>query len=239
VEDLEEPPKKKSASEQNQDSVVQVEGPAQKVLPRPVSGFRGGRLFSNPNPLRFALHAWAGPLILDESSSDDEKAPETPDDGLSSAADIAPAEELMDSMFLPSSILPRAPPLTCKPSPFVFAKNRWNATSASFNKVTYNNRRASTNFTPSEDNFRSNPRTNHALSEEEVPRHSVAAHNSSQGEGHPSSASKLRHVYPVLPATAASMMYIPKSTVFPSQSSESTPTFITAGWDDSSDGSDI
>ena len=166
VEDFEEPPKKRSASEQNPDSGndLEVEGPGQKVLPRPASGFRGGRLFSNPNPLRFALYAWAGPLILDESSDDDEKHPETPEDGLSSAADIAPAEELMDPMFLPS-ILPRAPPLTCKPSPFVFAKNRWNATSAALNKVVDNNRRASTNFTLSENNLRPNPRTSHVSSE--------------------------------------------------------------------------
>jgi hypothetical protein len=169
VEDFENPPKKKSTSEQNLDignDIVEVEGPGQKVLPRPVSGFRGGRLFSNPNPLRFALHAWAAPLILDESSSDDEKQPETPDDGLSSAIDIAPAEELMDSMFLP--MLSRAPPLTCKPSPFVFAKNRWNATSVTLNKVAHNNRRISTNFTLSEDNLRPNLRTNHASSKEEV-----------------------------------------------------------------------
>ena len=167
VDDFEEPPKKRSASEQNPDSEndVEDEGLGQKVLPRPASGFRGGRLFSNPNPLRFALYAWAGPLILDESSDDDEKQPETPEDGLSSAADIAPAEELMDSMFLPSSILPRAPPLTCKPSPFVFAKNRWNATSAALNKVVDNNRRASTNSTLSKDNLRSNLRASHASSE--------------------------------------------------------------------------
>ena len=164
VEDFEEPPKKRSASEQNPDSGNEVEGPGQKVLPRPASGFRGGRLFSNPNPLRFALYAWAGPLILDESSDDDEKHPETPEDGLSSAADIAPAEELMDPMFLPS-ILPRAPPLTCKPSPFVFAKNRWNATSAVLNKVVDNNRRASTNSTLSENNLRPNPRTSNVSSE--------------------------------------------------------------------------
>ena len=66
-------------------------------------------------------------------------------------------------------------------------------------------------------------------------------------EGHPSAVwsddephlSKLRHVYPVLPAAAASIMHIPKSTAFPSQSLEPTPTFINAGWDDSSDGSDV
>lgn len=168
VEDFEEPPKKRSASEQNPNSGndVEVVGPGQKVLPRPASGFRGGRLFSNPNPLRFALHAWAGPLILDESS-DDEIQPETPEDGLSSAADIVPTEELMDSIFLPS-ILPRAPPLTCKPSPFVFAKNRWNATSAALNKVVDNNRKASANSTLSENNIQLNLRTSHAPSQEEV-----------------------------------------------------------------------
>ena len=159
VEDLEAPPKKKSASERNPGA--EVEGPVQKVIPRPASGFRGGRLFSNPNPLQFALYAWAGPLILDESSSDDEKQPETPEDGLSLAADIAPPEDLSPSMFLPS-ILPRAP-LTYKPSPFVFAKNRWNAT---LNQVA-DNRRASTNSTLSEDKPWSNPRAS-ASSEDEV-----------------------------------------------------------------------
>ena len=170
VEDFEEPPKKRSASDQNpsRGNDVVVVGPGQKVLPRPASGFRGGRLFSNPNPLRFALHAWAAPLILDESSDDEVKQPVTPEGGLSSAADIAPTEELMDSMFLPSSILPRAPPLTCKPSPFVFAKNRWNPTSAALSKFVDNNRGASANSTLSEDNLRSNFRSSHASPEEEV-----------------------------------------------------------------------
>ena len=154
VDDFEEPPKKKSASERNPDS-GDIEGPGHKVLPRPVSEFRGGRLFSNPNPLRFALHAWAGPLILDESSSDDEKQPETPEDGLSSAADIAAAEELSPT-FLPS-ILPRAP-LTYKPSPFVFAKNRWNGTLAALNKVADNNKRISTSSILSKDKLWPNPR---------------------------------------------------------------------------------
>jgi hypothetical protein len=66
-------------------------------------------------------------------------------------------------------------------------------------------------------------------------------------EGYPSAVwsddethlSKLRHVYPVLPVAAASVMYIPKSTAFPSQNSEPKPTFINAGWGDSSDGSEL
>ena len=58
----------------------------------------------------------------------------------------------------------------------------------------------------------------------------------SDGETH---LSKLRHVYPLLPAAAASMMYIPKSPSFPSQNSEPKPTFINAGWGDSSDSSEL
>ena len=69
----------------------------------------------------------------------------------------------------------------------------------------------------------------------------------SMSEGYPSAVwsddethlSKLRHVYPVLPAAAASMMYIPKSTAFPSQNSEPKPTFINAGWGDFSDSSEL
>jgi hypothetical protein len=77
----------------------------------------------------------------------------------------------------------------------------------------------------------------------QVPRLSAA----DSSEGYPSVVwsddesrlSKLRHVYPVLPAAAASMMYIPKSTAFPSQNSEPKPTFINAGWGDSSEGSEL
>ena len=48
----------------------QDDATVQRVLPRPMSGFRGGGLTFNPNPLQYALHAWAGPVVLDDSSSD-------------------------------------------------------------------------------------------------------------------------------------------------------------------------
>lgn len=103
----------------------------QKVLPRPASGFRGGRLVSNPNPLRFALHAWAGPVVLDESSSEDEKGPVTPEDEQSPpATDIATAEESTEiSLFVPVPSIQRGA-LTVKPSPFTYAKRRWVSLSA-------------------------------------------------------------------------------------------------------------
>ncbi|KJA29035.1 hypothetical protein HYPSUDRAFT_128244 [Hypholoma sublateritium FD-334 SS-4] len=117
VDDVEELPRKKTSAQVGQDEAI-----VQRVLPRPMSGFRGGGLFSNPNPLQYALHAWAGPVVLDDSSSDDEKHPETPDDVDSLAADIATPEEDVTS-FVPT--------LTYKPSPFVFAKSRWNARAGS------------------------------------------------------------------------------------------------------------
>lgn len=112
VDDVEELPRKKTSAQVAQDEAI-----VQRVLPRPMSGFRGGGLFSNPNPLQYALHAWAGPVVLDDSSSDDEKHPDTPDDVDSLAADIATPEEDVTS-FVPT--------LTYNPSPFMFAKSRWN-----------------------------------------------------------------------------------------------------------------
>ncbi|KDR75792.1 hypothetical protein GALMADRAFT_68617 [Galerina marginata CBS 339.88] len=124
MEELEESPRKKVPKPAAIEAKPEAPLPAQKVLPRPLSGFRGGRLFSNPNPLQFALYAWAGPVVLDESSSEDEKHPETPEDTLSPPACVVASEE-ETSMFLPpASVVPRAP-LTFKPSPFAFAKSRW------------------------------------------------------------------------------------------------------------------
>lgn len=101
-----------------------------KVLPRSTTSFRGGKLFSNPNPLSFALQAWGGPVILDESSSDDEKPPVTPEDVQSPPASIVEVESNPDpdlsisSLLIPASALPRSA-LSFKPSPFDFAKRRW------------------------------------------------------------------------------------------------------------------
>ncbi|KAF8161189.1 hypothetical protein B0H34DRAFT_699818 [Crassisporium funariophilum] len=217
----------------------QDEGPAQKVLPRPASGFRGGRLFSNPNPLRYALHAWAGPVILDDSSSssDDEKHPETPEDDLSPAADIvSPEEDVSTPLFLPQPlIVPRAP-LIYKPTPFAFAKNRWNSGSTSFSQ--------SSTRTLVETEI-----TKKYASDEEIPSASLAKSSSPPStlpDGYLSPPSdnerllsKLLHDYPVLPPAAASLAFIPKSSTYPSHNAETKPTFISAGWDDSSDASDV
>ncbi|KAF9566673.1 hypothetical protein CPC08DRAFT_627960 [Agrocybe pediades] len=97
-----------------------------RVLPRPVSGFRGGRLFSNPNPLQYALHAWKGPVVLDDSSSDDEKHPETPEDHDSIAVGIITDGEPVILTKAVPSMMPRAP-LTFKPSPHALAKRNWNS----------------------------------------------------------------------------------------------------------------
>ncbi|KAF9465019.1 hypothetical protein BDZ94DRAFT_1215347 [Collybia nuda] len=108
--------------------------PFKKVLPRPASSFKGGRLFSNPTPLSFALQAWAGPMILDESSSEDDGPPVTPEDMQSPPATIVEAESSADlvlsSILVPAAALPRGA-LTFKPSPFNFAKRRWMSVSTS------------------------------------------------------------------------------------------------------------
>lgn len=108
--------------------------PLKKVLPRPASSFKGGKLFSNPNPLSYALQAWAGPMILDESSSEDEGPPVTPEDVQSPPATIVEAESTIDltlsSLLVPAAALPRGA-LTFKPSPFNFAKRRWMSVSTS------------------------------------------------------------------------------------------------------------
>jgi len=127
VEELEEFPRKRTAAIEKQ---VEEPAAALRVLPRPVSGFRGGRLFSNPNPLQFALHAWSRPVLLDDSSSEDEKQPETPEDDQSPVVEVVESEE--DD--LPSLSLSRGS-LTLKPTPFSFAKSRWNGPSASLGHV--------------------------------------------------------------------------------------------------------
>ncbi|KAJ6587033.1 hypothetical protein DFH09DRAFT_910256 [Mycena vulgaris] len=86
--------------------------PLQKVLPRPSSGFRGGQLFSKPNPLSYALHAWSSPLVSTASSSEDELPPVTPED--------EPSVDTFSPAFTPPPI-----GLTFKPSPISFARRRW------------------------------------------------------------------------------------------------------------------
>ncbi|KAF9451951.1 hypothetical protein P691DRAFT_698191, partial [Macrolepiota fuliginosa MF-IS2] len=120
----EESPRKKTSLEVDRNRGESP--PIQKVVPRRASTFKGATLVSKPNPLRFALHAWANPVLRDElSSSEDEKGPETPEDHLSPpAATIIDLEREDQDFPMSASALPRAP-LTFKPSPFTFAKRRW------------------------------------------------------------------------------------------------------------------
>ncbi|KAG5648530.1 hypothetical protein DXG03_003141 [Asterophora parasitica] len=102
--------------------------PPRRVIPHPVTHFKGGRLTSNPNPLSFAIQAWAGPPTFDDSS-EDEKAPVTPQDIRSPPAAMAEADvDGVATMAITAA--PRAA-LTFKPSPFTFAKRRWTSSSSS------------------------------------------------------------------------------------------------------------
>lgn len=241
VEELEESPRKRAAAVEEQ---VEEPTAALRVLPRPVSGFRGGRLFSNPNPLQFALHAWSGPVVLDDSSSEDEKHPETPEDDQSSVVDVAGPED--EPIYFPSLTLARGS-LTLKPTPFSFAKSRWNGPSASLGHVV---KKKPPPLDTSSVEVRSfatyfaNLRLlipslqNHSLDQD-----IVLSPLSDDGDVFPFSDDsavphKLRHTYPVLQPPSSSNSYIPKSTAFPSLNSGTTPTFISAGWDDASDASE-
>ncbi|KAJ7680438.1 hypothetical protein DFH06DRAFT_973526 [Mycena polygramma] len=110
LEELEDPPKKRVPR------AKETQLPLQKVLPRPSSGFRGGQLFSKPNPLSYALHAWASPLVSTASSSEDELPPVTPEDELT--VDL-PSETCGPDYKSPASF---------KPTPFTFARRRWGTT---------------------------------------------------------------------------------------------------------------
>lgn len=106
----------------------------QKVLPRRSSGLKLGSLLSNPNPMRFARHAWKGPVLLDDSSSEEESTvgPETPEDLPSPAPDVITIEDDdEDGEFSTSTLLLALPtaraPLTYKPSPHAFSKRRWDS----------------------------------------------------------------------------------------------------------------
>lgn len=121
MEDLEASPRKKSAhaDKEDEEDLPMI----QKV--RRSSGFHAGRLFSKPNPQQFALKAWSNMAVPDDSSvsSEDDINPITPEDNLSSRADVVdPCEAEINSFSHPRASL------SCiNPSPHVYAKNRWNA----------------------------------------------------------------------------------------------------------------
>jgi len=212
---------------------VEALAPIRKFLPHPTSSFRGGGLVSNPNPLKYARYAWSGNGVppSSSSSSEDEKHPETPEDGHSATADIVDPDEL--SLFAPRPpIVPRGP-LTYRPSPQAFAKNRWNVPTITKPTLTHklalpsllNHRRYLSDGESSDmtsldhDIVHSPPADDYPSDDESLP-------------------TKLRHTYPVLPVTATSIPCIPKGTKFLSANSETKPNFINAGWDDASDASE-
>ncbi|KAF7321671.1 SET domain-containing protein [Mycena kentingensis (nom. inval.)] len=86
--------------------------PLQRVIPRPSSSFRGGQLGAKPNPLNYALQAWASPLVS-TSSSEDDLPPTTPEDEI--AAEVVRTPEIQSA---PASV-------SFKPTPFNFARRRW------------------------------------------------------------------------------------------------------------------
>lgn len=128
--DVHDSPSRKVTRRMSTSEVIDLEAHAslQKVLPRRQSGLKVGSLMSNPNPLRFALHAWAGPVLLDDSSSEEDTGPpDTPEDVQSPAPEVVIVEdddELSASALLPAPRSGHAP-LIYKPSPFAFSKRRW------------------------------------------------------------------------------------------------------------------
>ena len=130
MEEDEESPRKRNTTTDTFDVDASTSLPShvatqKRVMPRPMSGFRGGRLFSNPNPLQYARHAWKGPVVLDDSSSEDEKHPDTPEDNESVTVGIITPDEEPITLTKPvASMVPRAP-LTFKPSPHALAKRIW------------------------------------------------------------------------------------------------------------------
>ncbi|GLB37522.1 putative SET (Su(var)3-9, Enhancer-of-zeste, Trithorax) domain containing protein [Lyophyllum shimeji] len=230
------------------------EEPARRVIPHPMSNFRGGKLFSNPNPLSFARQAWGGPVTFDESS-EDEKAPVTPEDPRSPPATIVEeaSDAHIESFSIKVPVLPRAA-LTIKPSPFTFARRRWTSTSSNDGKVSPDE--TDINFVS--DN--SPRRKRRHLPAKAVHGSSKTVRKSEIGliyssdEGYPSGRSnaasdtsdlssderptpRLRHSYPN--SHPRSHSDVPSYAVsFMSNERGPAPNFIHAGWDSSSSESD-
>jgi len=246
----EESPRKKTSLEGDRDRGESP--PIQKVIPRRASTFKGATLVSNPNPLRFALRAWANPVLRDESSSsEDEKGPETPEDHLSPpAATIIDLERDQDfPMSAPA--LPRAP-LTFKPSPFTFAKRRWASASVSPGLGTSltleddhreKDREGLSRKPPPPDRTIRRVHSMHApgrvIAGDEVHSEltSTPLSPASDNFSYPSNASsedeaamELVHVYPV--ASKSHHMHKPMQFCSHAYTSSTKPTFIHAGWDD-------
>ncbi|KAF8622713.1 hypothetical protein AX15_006804 [Amanita polypyramis BW_CC] len=222
------------------------DAPLQKVLPRP-TGFRNIRLLSNPNPLSFALQAWAGPVLLDESSSSDEeeKGIATPEDDQSPPAAIIAVLDDISPRVSPSPAYVSTPvlsrgALTYKPSPITFAKRRWASVSSDSpgrgqegvldpEQITMENRDSLNELSDQPDPLYKHDRTADK-SNEEIDTSSRIRTSTELQEGHMSV-----HGYPTT-RDAGATSHFNKSVTFPLP--DLTPSFIHAGWDSCSELSD-
>ncbi|PPQ63493.1 hypothetical protein CVT24_005150 [Panaeolus cyanescens] len=233
------PPRKRVASSANLKVAT-----SHRVMPHPPSAF-GQRLFSKPSPLHFALHAWKSPVIFDDSSSEDEKHPITPEDEQAAApVEILNSNEQDSSSFLPRApIVARPPQLHSKPTPFLFARNRWQFTTRvtpppAQKKVTAHGLPEiptwqKEQYFPNPDDAELSPDDDDERADN-FPSSSLSPLSSSEGE---SPDTKLRHAYPVY-HPQASRGFIPKTSTFPTSSSPTKPRLVNAGWDDASDESE-
>ncbi|KAG6918717.1 hypothetical protein DXG01_012202 [Tephrocybe rancida] len=214
--------------------------PPKRVVPRQTSSFKGGQLFSNPNPYSFARQAWAGPVTFDESS-DDGEAPVTPEDVLSPPPTIIEADT-PDGHTAPlqmsASILPRGASIF-KPSPFAFAKRRWTSSSSHDGKLSPDDTESFSAPVPRSLRAASSTARQSDIgliysSDEEVTSGQLnsvldASDLSSDDERSPRI---LRNSYPKsLPPRHAEAPPFPNS--FTSTQRGRTPGFVRAGWDSS------
>jgi len=245
---LEELPHKRAYRRRDQ------EEPSKRVIPHPTSNFRGGILFSNPNPLSFARQAWGGRVSFDESS-EDEKAPVTPEDLQSSPATIveAASDAHIGSLSISASALPRGA-LTFKPSPFTFAKRRWLSTSSNDGKVSSEETHSASGQAPRRNHRRASSSAKTMRAGSSTVRKSDIGLIYSSDEGYPSGrpnsasdtsdlssderlAPRLRHSYPNSdPRPYGDAPSYPVS--FASHERGPAPNFIHAGWDSSESESD-
>ncbi len=96
---------------------IEQSSPTPSRLPKPAMPLLG-----NPNPLNFAMRAWAKQRSGDDDSSSSSDGPVTP------AACSPPPVEIRDGSIPPIEVA-RPITVTFDPSPFNFAKRRWSALS--------------------------------------------------------------------------------------------------------------
>ncbi|KAG5353758.1 hypothetical protein C0989_002541 [Termitomyces sp. Mn162] len=210
--------------------------PPKRVVPRQTSAiFKSRQLFSNPNPYSFARQAWAGPVTFDDSS-EDEKAPVTPEDIKSPSATIADvdiSEEPIASLPIATSVLPRGASIL-NPSPFAFAKRRWTSTSSHDNSASPNDTETCSAPAPRL-NLRSSRKSDIGLiysSDEELIscRLNAVLDGSDFSSDDERSPRTLRHSYPKAPPPShGETPSFPNS--FASTERGPTPNFVRAGWD--------